>query len=523
MRSMNGDGERKAGGETGGEMRGEARGEMRGEVRGEMRGEVRGSGEAGRWSSYVGLSDIDVDVVALLAAEPAELTDGEVLDGMAALAMHVGQAQAMLARMAATFDARALATLDGARSAAGWLAARTELAQPAASHLVKTGRRLRHCPVVDGAARDGRLGVAKVQMLLEARIDLEDLFADHEAVIVAEVAPLTVAQAQVVIKKWRQVALATVGNDDGPEPGEDPDLNAVHLSATFQDRWRLDGDLDGQTGEALSNALESWIDRQVRSGAIDPTDRKRSNLQAEALGALVGVGALADAPRTQPRASVRISWDAADLLGRPVASMAELAHRRCLTERGSVLSRSVAEMALCNADITDLLVAFGLDGSQTVLGATHTRRHATDHERAALAERDRGCVFPGCHAPVGWCDAHHTVPYEIGHRTRLDELVLLCPHHHRQVHRGFTLSRSSTGHIHVARPDGSRLSPAPPGTETWVDPRRKLPIRSTRFAPTLALAGAAADDHAEPFDPVYEAKIDARIRQRWDDLMPGAA
>ncbi len=150
------------------------------------------------------------DVDSLLAAEPQELTDGEVIDGVLALTAHVGQAQAALARMAATFDTRCLATIDGAR-----------------------------------------LGAAKVEMLLDARVDLEDLFAEHEAVIVAEVAPLTVAQAAVVVKDWRRIALATVGNDDGPEPGEDPDLNAVHLSATFQNRWR-------PTAASMVNSAKRW-------------------------------------------------------------------------------------------------------------------------------------------------------------------------------------------------------------------------------------------------------------------------
>src|SRR5690606_23968604 len=99
----------------------------------------------------------------------------------------------------------------------------------------------------------------------------------------------------------------------------------------------------------------------------------------------------------------------------------------------------------------------------------------------ALAERDGRCMFPGCDAPSHWCDAHHTVPYEIGKRTRLDELVLLCPHHHRQVHRGYTLTRSVAGHIHVARPDGTRLSIEPLGGAARPDPRHKLPPPS-RFA-----------------------------------------
>jgi hypothetical protein len=462
-------------------------------------------------------------VLALVGAAPVEMTDGEVTDGLLELITLAGQVQAAVARFADSFDSRCLATVDGARSTAGWVAARTELGRPTVSGAVATGRGLRHCPVVDEAAARGRLGSAKVRLLLDAREGVEDLFRDHEAHLVADVVPLTVDQARRAIDDWRRVALATVGKDDGPAPADDVDGNAFHLSPTFQGRWRLDGDLDSFTGTGLDRALDQWIDARVREGLLDPTDRKRSSLRAEALAALVGLGTQTGSSRTQPRARVAISWDAADLLGRPVADLAELAHRRCVTDRGTSLSRLAADQALCNADVIDLLTVFGLDGSRTVLGVTHTRRHPTARERAALAERDRGCVFPGCDAPVHWCDAHHNVPYEIGHRTRLDELVLLCPHHHRQVHRGFTLARSATGHIHVARPDGTRLSPEPPGVASRPDPRHKLPPPPTRFAARLGRSGPPPTPDPEPFDPVYEAEVDARIHQRFRDLPPRRA
>ncbi len=466
-------------------------------------------------------------LLSLCSGDVADLTDGEVTEAVIELAELSGRVTAALARFTSSFDSRALHAVDGAWTTASWMAARTEMARPVASITVVVGRGLRQAPHVDAAAANGRLGAAKVRMLLDARDRVEDLFAQHEERLVADVVLLTVEQARRYIDAWRAVALASVTGDDDPAPGDDSDLNGVHLSSTFQNRWRLDGDLDDLTGEALANALDSWVDARVREGVIDPGELKRSQMRAMALAALVGLGHEASSPRAQRRADVHITWDADDMLGKPVADMVELARRRCMTDRGTHLSRLAASEALCNADVTDLLVRFDLDGTSTVLGATHTRRHPTDRERAVLAERDRGCTFPGCDAPVAWCDAHHTVPYEIGRRTQLDELVLLCPHHHRQVHRGFTLTRSITGQIRVARPDGTRLDAGSEWDAHPVNPRHKLPP-PTRFAASTNAGGTregpgSVAEASEPYDPVYEAEVDAAIRRRFDELMDNRA
>ncbi len=49
--------------------------------------------------------------------------------------------------------------------------------------------------------------------------------------------------------------------------------------------------------------------------------------------------------------------------------------------------------------------------------------------------RDEHCQYPGCRAPVSWCDIHHLDPWEHGGPTDLDNLILLCPYHHHLVHR----------------------------------------------------------------------------------------
>jgi 5-methylcytosine-specific restriction protein A len=54
-------------------------------------------------------------------------------------------------------------------------------------------------------------------------------------------------------------------------------------------------------------------------------------------------------------------------------------------------------------------------------------------QRRALVARDRGCIVPGCKRKARWCEAHHVIPWPKG-PTDLDNLVLLCKRHHKQVH-----------------------------------------------------------------------------------------
>ena len=69
-------------------------------------------------------------------------------------------------------------------------------------------------------------------------------------------------------------------------------------------------------------------------------------------------------------------------------------------------------------------------------------------QRAALAVRDRGCVFPGCQRPLAWCDTHHLWHWLDGGPTNLPNLALLCRAHHRTVHEGgWQLTRGPHGRL----------------------------------------------------------------------------
>ena len=64
------------------------------------------------------------------------------------------------------------------------------------------------------------------------------------------------------------------------------------------------------------------------------------------------------------------------------------------------------------------------------------RRYFSAQQMRALAVRDGSCVWPGCHAAAAWCDGHHVLEFEADDGpTNIDNGVLLCPHHHRMLHK----------------------------------------------------------------------------------------
>jgi len=82
--------------------------------------------------------------------------------------------------------------------------------------------------------------------------------------------------------------------------------------------------------------------------------------------------------------------------------------------------------------------------------------------RRALQARDGGCRFPGC-THTKFVDGHHIRHWADGGETSLDNLVLLCRHHHRLVHEGgFDCRRSKSGEVWFEDRRNQRLRDHPP-------------------------------------------------------------
>ena len=101
-----------------------------------------------------------------------------------------------------------------------------------------------------------------------------------------------------------------------------------------------------------------------------------------------------------------------------------------VTADGTDLPPGVLRRLACEAEIIPAV----LDTDSAVLDVGRLRRLVTPALWAALVLRDRHCTFPGCHRPPVMCHTHHLTHWTNGGKARLDNLALLCGHHHRVIH-----------------------------------------------------------------------------------------
>jgi hypothetical protein len=153
------------------------------------------------------------------------------------------------------------------------------------------------------------------------------------------------------------------------------------------------------------------------------------------------------------------------------------------------------------------------DGS--VLDVGRRTRTIPPALRRALEARDRGCRFPGC--GLRFTDAHHVRHWADGGETSLDNLLLLCSHHHRLVHEeGWRIESwgrgpdrgpafiDARGQVHYS---GKR----PPAPELPADPVAALRDDNRRRGaePDFLTAGARWKRQADIPGPVYFRALEA--------------
>jgi hypothetical protein len=126
-------------------------------------------------------------------------------------------------------------------------------------------------------------------------------------------------------------------------------------------------------------------------------------------------------------------------------------------EHDGLISADTVRRLACDATV---IVALDDDLGHTMYEG-RARRFPSGPQRREVMRRDRHCRFPGC-ANVTFTNVHHIKPWGSGGRTDLENLVLMCQHHHYRLHSsGWSMTGNANEELTLVAPTGRVMTSRP--------------------------------------------------------------
>ena len=97
---------------------------------------------------------------------------------------------------------------------------------------------------------------------------------------------------------------------------------------------------------------------------------------------------------------------------------------------GTPLTPAQLQLMMCDSQISRVV----FKSKSQVLDIGRKDQICTSAQARAIIARDRTCRFPGCNQTYATSQIHHVQYWEHGGLTNLDNLVMLCWHHHKKIH-----------------------------------------------------------------------------------------
>ena len=436
-----------------------------------------------------------MNVQTTVSDYPGGMDDDTLAAAVATLAAHVHAATYRLLVLIAELDRRKLWAAQGAMSCAHWLGWACGIDAHTAREKVRVARALENLPLLSDALSQGELGYSKVRALTRVAT------ADNEAYLLDIGRHGTAAHVEKFARLYRQACNAN--------ETERADARHRERGLTF---WHeedgtvvLHGRFPPEMAARILTALEAAMaahaaEQPAAAGSEEPvggsppdvprgTPVPKPPVTARRVDALAWMADRVfepgDVPALAPdRHEIVVHVDAEVLVG---------GAGRCEIEPHSALAGETARRLCCDAGI--VATVDGPTGEPLAVG--RRTRTIPPAMRRALLVRDRGCRFPGC-ASTHRLHGHHVRHWARGGDTSLDNLVLLCPFHHRLVHEGgFDVHRLDDGAYRFVSPQGKTVwppqTPASSSPEVIVDQNETLGLAIDGWTATARWDGQPVD------------------------------
>ncbi|MEU4523368.1 DUF222 domain-containing protein [Amycolatopsis sp. NPDC024027] len=382
-----------------------------------------------------------------------------IADRIGELLACMRSAEAELGALLVEIEQRGVMELFGYRSVARLLEHLGDVPKQAGERMMKRARALNPGRNLDGspipalapatgvAALAGRMSTPMIDVITEV---LTQVPPEHQTSVEVDLLTFAADAGHRQVAALGARILAHL-NPDGAEPDDTEPANPTRELFLRRKRtgvWELNGRFDDETGTRTSALLDTLAER--RTSDDGPDHRTLPQRYGDAFSDAVDLALNSpDLPmQAGERAHVMVAVSLADLkTGVGTAT---------LGDSGS-MSAAEARVLACDS----MLIPAVLGDKSEPLNLGRLRRLISAGLRRALYLRDRGCAFPGCHRPPRHCQGHHIRHWADGGPTDLTNLVLMCAHHHRLLHR-------SDWEVHIA-PDGLPEFLPP----VFIDRRRK--------------------------------------------------
>ena len=423
------------------------------------------------------------------------MDDDALAAAVSTLAAHIHAATYRLLVLIAELDRREVWAAQGALSCAHWLSWACGIDTHTAREKVRVARALIGLPLLSESLAKGELGYSKVRALTRIAT------SENEADLLNIGLHGTAQHAEKFVRLYRRAkraeeteradaqhenrGLTFWHEDDGtvvlhgrfpPEMGARI-LGAIDaaMAAHEQEQPAAGWDDEGTAPEDVPRGA-SRHDSPSADATTDPRAREAVSGQpgqdTQAPLSDVPRGTFLRGPSRTVRRADALAWMAERLFepsDAPVLSpdrheivvhveadvLTDGRAGRCEIEHRTAIAAETARRLCCDAGIVPVMD--GPNGEPLNVG--RRTRSIPPSVRRALSNRDRGCRFPGCPA-IHRLHGHHVQHWADGGETSLDNLVLLCPTHHRLMHEGgFDVQRLDDGAFRFTNPHGLTISP----------------------------------------------------------------
>jgi hypothetical protein len=340
------------------------------------------------------------------------------------------------------FDAEHLGDEDCGLNTQSWLRHKAKVDHKAAGRLTALGRRLHRFADLRDAALDGRLSGGQLAIVTACVPERHfERFAEHQAVVVAELEHLGIDGTRVLLQSWLARADAL---DEPNQPAEK--ANQAWLSKTLEGRGELRASTDADRTARMEAAL-----RIAEKRDFDLTKpQRRADALEEIFNFYLDHQDTDIGRRHRPHVNVVMTYEQfLNGLG------------GTYLDTGQPVGRVAAERFRCDSYLHRVLV----DSDGAILDYGRATRAWRADLYNAIVLRDGGCRWPGCDLGAERCDAHHTEEWVADEgQTSFWYGVLACDAHHDLIHRKrLHLKLLADGTLEITWPDGHTETTKPRG------------------------------------------------------------